>query len=117
MRNTSTTGAQRWIAPERGRCATSTPCVKRSGRCGLSRDSAPHGIRVLEGNGFALTYLPDTAPRFIQRQQPERLRYVTWFDPESGRFSAAAENTAPQFTAISPWDHDSVLIFSEEPLG
>lgn len=77
----------------------------------------PHGIRVLEGNGFALTYLPDTAPRFIQRQQPERLRYVTWFDPESGRFSAAAENTAPQFTAISPWDHDSVLIFSEEPMG
>lgn len=77
----------------------------------------PHGIRVLEGNGFALTYLPDTAPRFIQRQQPERLRYVTWFDPESGRFSAATENTAPQFTAISPWDHDSVLIFSEEPMG
>ncbi len=72
---------------------------------------------IIERDGQYFPYLADTAPRFIQRQQQARLLYVTWFDPESGRFSAAEENTAPQFTAISPWGHDSVLIFSEEPLG
>ena len=76
----------------------------------------PHGIRVLEGSGFALTYLPDTAPRYIQRQQPERLRFVTWFNPENGQFSPSAENVAPHLAAVSPYGHDSVLLFSAEPL-
>lgn len=68
-----------------------------------------HGALSCTGNGYAMVYVEDDNPVFIDLKNRYNVKKALWFDPVSGKTSETGAG-ANHMTVFSPFGHDAVLL-------